>query len=74
MGGNRDDTIMFFTSVDKFDQTGVNGKSTLLNLIKLILGQHGTAGAYDITTGKSESSQSANSAKTALKKQKTSRF
>ena len=74
MGGNRDDIIMFFTGVDESEQTGSNGKSTLLKLIKLVLGQYATVGANDIITGKSEASQSANSAKMALKHKRAAIF
>ena len=74
MGGNRDDIIMFFTGVDESEQTGSNGKSTLLKLIKLVLGQYATVGANDIITGKSEASQSANSAKMALKNKRAAIF
>ena len=73
-GGNRDDIIMFFTGLDESEQTGSNGKSTLLKLMKLVFGEYATVGANDIITGKSEASQSANSAKIALKNKRIAVF
>ena len=68
MGGNRDVIFMFFTDIYESEQTGSNGKSTLLKLMKLVFGEYATVGANDIITAQSEASQSANSAKMVLKK------
>ena len=67
-----DDIIMVFTGANEPERTGNNGKSTILKLIKLVLGQYATVD--DIITGKSEASQSTNSVKMALKNKRAAIF
>ena len=66
-GGNKDNLIVFFTGTDTTVQTGSNGKTSLMKLVKQVFGDYFCKGQVKLITSEIEDASSANSSLMALK-------